>query len=310
MVEEQIVNEEKVETPEPAQFKEEGDELLVHIGDDKSEEAPEADPDEGQAVEDKAEVEEVVTEAEYEAPEEYKGKTQEELIAMVQSGSQKISEMGNEKADLKKQLDKVNLTPEELREQLKASEVKTLLDQEREKLMDIDPDVVSKEELRNQQRLVNELSDEYSTKSHAESIRDIVQSGENKAFKVAQKDKLQKDYELTAEEVTNVDAVAENNYLENGKLTERSYQHAMLSIYGAERMVKSAEMKAEAKARTDIMTASAKPQAGVDASAPGTSGNYVSIDKLISSPSEMKKYVATHTPEQVAALQDKLKQLM
>ena len=310
MVEEQIVNEEKVETPEPAQFKEEGDELLVHIGDDKSEEAPEADPDEGQAVEDKAEVEEVVTEAEYEAPEEYKGKTQEELIAMVQSGSQKISEMGNEKADLKKQLDKVNLTPEELREQLKASEVKTLLDQEREKLMDIDPDVVSKEELRNQQRLVNELSDEYSTKSHAESIREIVQSGENKAFKVAQKDKLQKDYELTAEEVTNVDTVAENNYLENGKLTERSYQHAMLSVYGAERITKASEMKGNEQARKDIMTASEKTQVGVDASAPGVGGSYVNIDELIASPTMLADYVKTHTTEQVAKLQDKIKNLM
>jgi len=310
MTEEQIVNEEQIETPEPEQFKEEGDELLINVGNDESEEAPEADPGEGQAVEDKAVADEVVTETEYEAPEEFKGKSQAELIEMIQSGSKKIGEMGSEKADLKKQLEKVQLTPEELREQLKASEVKTLLDEEREKLMDLDPDIASREELRSQQRLVNELSDEYSTKSHSESIRDIVQSGENKAFKLAQKEKLQKDFELTANEITNVDAVAENNYLENGKLTERSYQHAMLSIYGVERITKASEMKAEAKARTDIMTASNKTQVGVDASAPGTSGNYVSLDTLVSNPVAMKKYVDTHTDEQVAALQEKLKQLM
>jgi hypothetical protein len=303
MPDEQIVNQPE-ETPEIEQFKEQDGDLLVNIG---NEEAPEAEPVEGEPVEDKAEA---PTGTEYEAPPEYANKSTEELIGMIQSGSKKIGEMGTEKADLKNQLKKANLTPEELREQLKASDVKTLLDQEREKLMELDPDEASKEELRNQQRLVNELSDEYSTKSHSEAIRDIVQSSENKAFKVAQKEKLKTDFELTDKEVENVDTVAENNYLENGKLTERSYQHAMLSVYGAERITKASEMKGNEQARKDIMTASEKTQVGVDASAPGTGGSYVNIDELIASPDMLADYVKTHTTEQVAKLQDKIKNLM
>ena len=303
MPDEQIVNQPE-ETPEIEQFKEQDGDLLVNIG---NEEAPEAEPVEGEPVEDKAEA---PTGTEYEAPPEYANKSTEELIGMIQSGSKKIGEMGTEKADLKNQLKKANLTPEELREQLKASDVKTLLDQEREKLMELDPDEASKEELRNQQRLVNELSDEYSTKSHSEAIRDIVQSSENKAFKVAQKEKLKTDFELTDKEVENVDAVAENNYLENGKLTERSYQHAMLSVYGAERITKASEMKGNEQARKDIMTASEKTQVGVDASAPGVGGSYVNIDELIASPTMLADYVKTHTTEQVAKLQDKIKNLM
>ena len=303
MPEEQIVNQPEV-TPEIAQFKEENGDLLINIG---NEEAPKAEPVEGETVEDKAEA---PTETEYEVPPEFKDKSNEELIGMIQSGSKKIGEMGTEKAELKSRLEKANLTPEELREQLKASDVKTLLDQEREKLMDIDRDEASPEELRNQQRLVNELSDEYSTKSHSEAIRDIVQSSENKAFKVAQKEKLKTDFELTDKEVENVDAVAENNYLENGKLTERSYQHAMLSVYGAERITKASEMKGNEQARKDIMTASEKTQVGVDASAPGVGGSYVNIDELIASPTMLADYVKTHTTEQVAKLQDKIKNLM
>jgi hypothetical protein len=303
MPEEQIVNQPE-ETPEIEQFKEQDGDLLVNIG---NEEAPEAEPVEGETVEDKAEA---PTETEYEVPPEFKDKSNEELIGMIQSGSKKIGEMGTEKAELKSRLEKANLTPEELREQLKASDVKTLLDQEREKLMDIDRDEASPEELRNQQRLVNELSDEFSTKSHSEAIRDIVQSSENKAFKVAQKEKLKTDFELTDKEVENVDAVAENNYLENGKLTERSYQHAMLSVYGAERITKASEMKGNEQARKDIMTASEKTQVGVDASAPGVGGSYVNIDELIASPTMLADYVKTHTTEQVAKLQDKIKNLM
>jgi hypothetical protein len=303
MPEEQIVNQPEV-TPEIAQFKEENGDLLINIG---NEEAPKAEPVEGETVEDKAEA---PTETEYEVPPEFKDKSNEELIGMIQSGSKKIGEMGTEKAELKSRLEKANLTPEELREQLKASDVKTLLDQEREKLMDIDRDEASPEELRNQQRLVNELSDEFSTKSHSEAIRDIVQSSENKAFKVAQKEKLKTDFELTDKEVENVDAVAENNYLENGKLTERSYQHAMLSVYGAERITKASEMKGNEQARKDIMTASEKTQVGVDASAPGVGGSYVNIDELIASPTMLADYVKTHTTEQVAKLQDKIKNLM
>jgi len=299
---EQIVNEEEVK-PELDQFKEDGDDLLINIGDD---EAPEADPEEDTQSEDTVETTETV----YEAPKGYEGQDLEAVTKRHQDSSAKITELSQELKNVKEQLGKANLTPQELREQLKATEVKTLLDQEREKLRDMDPDEVSREELRNQQRLVDELGDEYGTKSHSESIRDIVQSGENKSFKVAQKEKLVKDYDLTDEEVKNVDLIAENNYLENGKLTERSYQHAMLSVYGADRMIKATEIQMEQKARTDIMTATDKTQAGVDASSPGVSGNYVNLDKLIGNPAMLDKYIKTHTPEQVEKLQAKIKQLM
>jgi len=302
MVEEQIVNEEEV-IEEVAQFKEDGDDILVNIGDD---EAPEADPEKDTQSEDTAEA----TETEYEAPKGYENQTLEDVTKRHQDSTSHISKLSEELKAVKDQLGKANLTPQELREQLKATEVKTLLDQEREKLRDMDPDVVTKEELRTQQRLVDELSDEYGSKSHSESIREIVQSSENKAFKAEQKEKLKAEFELTDEETKNVDTVAENNFLENGKLTERSYQHAMLAVYGLERVTKATEIKMEKKAREDIMTATDKQQAGVDASAPGVAGNYVNLDEIVANRAMLEKYIETHTPEQVEKLQAKLKQRM
>jgi hypothetical protein len=63
-----------------------------------------------------------------------------------------------------------------------------LYDKRSDKLADMDVDEVSKEELRTQRRLVEELRDEYTTKQSKEAIREIVQSGENKAFKASQKE--------------------------------------------------------------------------------------------------------------------------
>ena len=309
MPEEQIVNDEVVEV-KPAQFREEGDEILVNIGVEESEEAPESDPEKDTQKEDTAVAEEKKTETEYEAPKGYEGQDLETVTKRHQDSSSKITELSEKLKNVEAQLGKANLTPQELREQLKAPEVKALLDQEREKLMDMDPDEVSKEELRNQKRLVNELSDEFSNKSHKESIQDIVQSSENKAFKVAQKSELQKKYELSDDEIKNVDGVAENNYLENGKLTPRSYEHAMLSVYGSERMALATKMEAKSEARTEIMTATEKQQAGLDPSAPGTSGTYVNINDLLSDSAKLKEYVDTHSKEEVEKLQAKLKQLM
>lgn len=276
----------------------EGDEVMVKIGEEETEEAPEANPEEGEVVEDKVTKEETATEDEYVVPDEFKDKSTEDLIKMVQAGTSKIGTMGTELKTAKDQVKQSNLTPEELREALDSREVKILLDQEREKLRNMDPDEATRKELYDQQRLVDELIDEHGDKSRRENINEIIQSSDNKAFKAEQKEILKTEYELTDEEIANVEKVAENNYLENGKLTERSYHHTLVSVYGLDRVMKSASMKAEAKARTDTANAVSKTQAGVEATGKGSSGQYMNMDKLISDPQAYQKFLNGLTPEQ------------
>jgi hypothetical protein len=298
----------EVEVKEELPFmKEEGDEIYFNLGDDK--EAPETVPDKGETVEDKAPA--AKAETEYEIPDTYKDKALPDVIKMHQELQSKIGKQGEELGKLRKQLEKADLSPEELREALRADEVKTLYDQEYDKLLDMDPDDVSPEELRAQKRLVKELDDEYRTKYSKEAIREVVQSSENKAFKAEQKSKLQETYDLSDDEVANVEQVSENNYLENGRLTERSYQHAMLDLYGAERMSKTAAMTAEAKVRSEIATAVAKQGIAVDPGGPSKTGNYESLTDLINNPARLEAKIDTLIEQgrtaELDALQAKIK---
>ncbi len=286
----------EVEEPVDDLFQGEGDEMMVKIGEVETEEATEAEPDKGETVEDKVTTEK--TETEYKVPTEFEGKSIEDLVNMIQSGTSKLGTMGTELKTARDQVTKANLTPEELRESLDSREVKVLLDQEREKLRNMDPDEVQKKELHDQQRLVDELIDEYGDKSRKENINEIIQSSANKEFKASQREALKTDYELTDEEIANIEKVAENNYLENGKLTERSYHHTLVAVYGLDRVMKSASMKAESKARTETAAAVAKTQAGVEATGTGTSGQYMNMDKLINDPAAYSKFLAGLTPEQ------------
>ena len=306
--EEPIVGD-NVEVKEIPDMIEDGDETLINLGGEA--EAPESDPVKGQSVEEKAEPE---TKTEYEIPDTYKGKELPDIIKMHQELQHKLGEQGNEMGQLKKQLEKANLSPEELRESLKSQEVKLLYDKESDKLADMDVDEVSREELRAQRRLVEELRDEYTTKQSKEAIREIVQSGENKVFKASQKEVLKKDYELSADEIANLESVAENNFLENGKLTERSYHHALVSLYGLPRVMKSAEMKAEAKARADISKAVEKQGVTVDTAGATKGGNYTSLTDLINNPAKLEAHIealyAAGKSEQVDAIQNKIKARM
>ena len=300
---------EKIETKEIPDMIDEGDETLINLGGE--EKAPEADPEKGQSVEEKAEPE---AKTEYEIPDTYKGKQLPDIIKMHQELQSKLGEQGNELGQLKKQLEKANLSPQELREALKSQEVKSLYDQESDKLADMDVDEVSKEELRSQRRLVEELRDEYTTKQSKEAIREIINSGENKTFMASQKEALAKDYELSADEITNLENVAENNFLENGKLTERSYHHALVSLYGLTRVMKSAEMKAETKARTDIANATAKQGVTVDTAGTTKGGNYTTLSDLINNPAKLEAHIEAlykaGKSDQVDAIQNKIKARM
>jgi len=296
------------ETPaEDPLIKEEDGELYVKVDTPEEEKAdsPDTDP-QGLSEEDSEDVGDPEGVSDKEGVADPAG----DLPKRLSDTQAKVTELANELKEAKEQLQKANLSPEELREQLKASEVKSLLNEEREKLLKMDPDGVPKDEYYAQQRLVQELQDEYGDKSQKEAIQEMLNNGENREMKVKQKEKLSEDYDLSDEEFTNLSNVAENHYLENGKLTERSYHHALVATYGLDRVMKAESIRAEAKARADIAAAASKQQAGASGTQSGPKSSYQRIDTLMQDETAWRNYLDSLPMEEHAKIDAYLKTKM
>jgi len=104
-------------------------------------------------------------------------------------------------------------------------------------------------------------------------------------------DKIRDDFkekgiELTDDEFGRAKEIAQD-YLEDGRYTDKSFQKALIDIVGVEKVSKFYAMKGEEKARQDISKASAKVDNKIDVRGSGKNAKLRSIGNM--SQQEMQK---------------------
>ena len=113
-----------------------------------------------------------------------------------------------------------------------------------------------------------------------EAIATRFNSRDNQNFIDSMKNDYQKQgIELSDDEFNTVVDSA-NSYVENGLLTERSFQKAMIDKFGVDKIVKHYQMNGEQKARSDIQKAAAKTSEKVDVRGTGKIAKMVKIADL------------------------------
>ena len=252
----------------------------LYLRSESDEAEPVADPDEGQAAEQDSPVaSEEGKEAVDEEPSQFQGKSRDDLIEMIAHSQKKIGEQGNELGELRKIAQKdEDLSDKEVFAKLSGDDIETGLAEEKAKMDTIDP--YDDEAVGEQKELVRQMEADLINKRTQEAIATRFNSRDNQNFVDSMKSEYQKQgIELTDDEFKTVTESA-NSYTEDGLLTERSYQKAMIDKYGVDKMVKHYQMNGEQKARTDIQKAAAKTTEKVDVRGTGKNAKMVRIADL------------------------------
>ena len=256
-----------VEIPEEEpNFKEQDGELMIRLDDE-----PETVPEEGEPVEDKPEVKpEPVADTPNE-PEAFVDKTREQIIEMQVNATKKIQEQGRELGDLRKGVkpptdDYLSKKTELVAEKKKLAKMDGL----------VDPDAYDAQ----LDRIVD-LESEVDDLRAEKVIGSRVNATENAAFAKSHVTQLQKElnYDFNSDEKDTLNGLADK-YMENGKLTENSYFHAMTDLYGREKVAKFYAISGEQKARTDIGKAQTKELPKVSTTGESKTSSYTNFNKL------------------------------
>jgi len=264
-----------------------GDENLIiekdgelYLRSESDEAEPVADPEEGQAAEqDSPAASEEGEQAVEKEQSQFQGKSRDDLIEMVAHSQKKIGEQGNELGELRKIAQKdEDLSDKEVFAKLSGDDIETGLAEEKAKMDTIDP--YDDEAVGEQKELVRQMEADLINKRTQEAIAAMFNSRDYQNFVDNMKTGYQKQgIELTDDEFKTVTETA-NSYTEDGLLTERSYQKAMIDKYGVDKMVKHYQMNGEQKARTDIQKAAAKTTEKVDVRGTGKNAKMVRIADL------------------------------
>ena len=252
----------------------------LYLRSESDEAEPVADPDEGQAAEQDSPVaSEEGEQAVDEEPSQFQGKSRDDLIEMIAHSQKKIGEQGNELGELRKIAQKdEDLSDKEVFAKLSGDDIETGLAEEKAKMDTIDP--YDDEAVGEQKELIRQMEADLINKRTQEAIATRFNSRDNQNFVDSMKSEYQKQgIELTDDEFKTVTESA-NSYTEDGLLTERSYQKAMIDKYGVDKMVKHYQMNGEQKARTDIQKAAAKTTEKVDVRGTGKNAKMVRIADL------------------------------
>jgi len=131
-----------------------------------------------------------------------------------------------------------------------------------------------------QRNMVNSLKDDWDTRVTEERIQAEFNSRDNVEFV----DKIREDFkekgiELTDDEFGHAKEIAQD-YLEDGRYTDKSFQKALIDIVGVEKVSKFYAMKGEEKARQDISKASAKVENKIDVRGSGKNAKLRSIGNM------------------------------
>jgi len=264
-----------------------GDENLIiekdgelYLRSESDEAEPVADPEEGQAAEqDSPAASEEGEQAVEKEQSQFQGKSRDDLIEMIAHSQKKIGEQGNELGELRKIAQKdEELSDKEVFAKLSGDDIETGLAEEKAKLDTIDH--YDETDVGEQKELIRQMESDLINKRTQEAIAARFDSRDNQDFV----DKMKTGYhkqgiELSDDEFKTVTETA-NSYTEDGLLTERSYQKAMIDKYGVDKMVKHYQMNGEQKARTDIQKAAAKTTEKVDVRGTGKNAKMVRIADL------------------------------
>ena len=268
---------EATDTKENLIIEKDGD---FYLKSESDEAEPVADPDEGQAAEqDSPTASDEGQETSEKEPSQYQSKSREDLLEMLTNSQKKIGEQGNELGELRKIAQKPEeLSDEEVFSKLSGDDIETGLAEEKAKLDIIDP--YDDAAVNEQKELVRQMESDLINKRTQEAIATRFNSRDNQNFIDSMKNDYQKQgIELSDDEFNTVVDSA-NSYVENGLLTERSFQKAMIDKFGVDKIVKHYQMNGEQKARSDIQKATAKTSEKVDVRGTGKNAKMVKIADL------------------------------
>ena len=309
-------NEETVE--DEGRIVEENGEIMVRE-EEKSAEEPELDP-KGQSEEDNLETEETEepnnspgeesdnSEAKAKEPAEsegeptkFKGKSRDDLVAMVESGTQSISKLSDENKNYRSKLKDIDVDPQEVKKKLSADDFRGQFQKEKNKLNYLDPDIET-EDYEKQQTIVNQLESDWLEKRQDEILDRKLNDNENTVFIEKQKKKFQDD----GIEVENFNELTDQakEYAVNGRLNEGSYQKALIDKYGFEKVSSFYNIKAESKVRSDIKKATTNQdkRINVNESGRGVRSKLLNIDKM--SPRDRANLLESLNPAELQKLVD------
>ena len=293
-------------TSEDSKVVEKDGEVYIRMDTDESDLKEE--PEEGQSSEDNQKVE-GTNEDKPEAPKAddevdslYANKSLDEVIGMHREATRKISEQGAQIGDLKTQVTDVpakDMTPEEILDKMTADQVKSAYQEQKSKLSQMDQ-VMDEAKFLEQKSLVDSLEEDWLVKRQEEQIDKRFNSQDNKEFIEQAKAKFKDSgVEMTDDEFNQVTKIAEN-YLENGKYTDRSYQKALVDAFGVEKMTKFYAMKGEEKARQDIAQASEKVENKIDVRGSGKNSKLLKVNQL--SQRELREAIKDLSPTELDRL--------
>jgi len=216
----------------------------------------------------------------------YKGKSREDILEMHLNAQQKITEQGEELGNLRKEYDTSleGLSNEEVFESLSLQDVELALQREKDKLEELNP---YDPEFAEQQTKVSQIESDRETKKVEQAVQDRFNSADNQKFVDKQKERIRAEgIDINEQDFNEVTDIA-RYYVEDGMLTDRSYQKALIDKYGAEVLPKYYKMSGEEKARRDIKNAKAKETNTIDVKGSGKNAKLKAVGNM--SRVEMRK---------------------
>lgn len=229
----------------------------------------------------------------------YKDKSVKDIIQMHKEATRKITEVSERVKGLEAQKKDDALTPAEIRDRMTAADIKKGYEDERAKLLALDP-VIDEQEYIEQKGLIDALEADWMEKHQKELVDARFNAIDNQKFLDEQKEKFKDSgIEMENGEFDDLTKIGES-YLENGRFTERSMQKALIDKYGVEKMTKFYTMKGEAKARKEIAKASSKEDKTIDVKGSGRNAKLVRINDL--SERELNEVLDKMSPDELNEL--------
>ena len=275
----------------------------LYLQTEEGTEEPETDSSEdAQTGKDNQSVSSESEKTEVEEPEAYQSKSRQDIIDMHLNATKKIGEQGDELGKLRKSEDVENMSTEELKSKFSADDLRKGYEAEKAVLAGLDP-VMDEDKYIEQTALVDQIQTDWLEKNQQEIIERKFNTSDNEEFIETQRAKYEKGgIEISDDDFDAVTEMAQN-YVENGKLTDRGYTKAMLDKFGTEQVLKFYSMSGEKKARSDISSAASKDQTKVEIKGSGKNAKMIRLGDL--SYNEMNKALEGLSVEELQELSNK-----
>lgn len=209
----------------------------------------------------------------------YEGKSREDIIRMNLNAARKISEQGKELSSLKKKADIAAMSTDEMRETLTAEEMKQAFLQQRKALRQIDSDI-DPDEYDKQADLVDQLELEWEQKSRLELHNSEQTKSANEQMKEDQKKRFKESGVNLSNEEFDVVSQAAEQYQDNGRFTQNSFDHALIDMLGVDTYRTYFTAAGEQKAREEIKKAQGKKEVKLDVKGDGVKRRLVPVTDL------------------------------